>query len=174
MKENRFVLKRLIDVVAFLGKQECAFRAHGESDDSRNKGMYRELLELLANYDPVIANHLKTATIFKGTSPVIQNDLIYAIANQITDKIWTEISDATFVALSLDETTDITNKSQLATIIRFIDNEENCQERFLHFTDVNKDRTSEGLMKLVIKIIDDLNYSKKIVAQPLFIVRVTD
>lgn len=106
VKENRNVVKRLIDVVAFLGKQECAFRAHDESGDSRNKGMYRELLELLSNYDPVIANHLKNATIFKGIT-VIQNDLIDAIASQITEKIRTEISDATFVAFSLDETTDI-------------------------------------------------------------------
>lgn len=53
--------------------------------------MYRKLLELLANYDPVIASHIKTATLFNGTSPLIQNDLIDAIANEITDKIRSEI-----------------------------------------------------------------------------------
>ena len=90
---------------------------------------------------------MKSATILKETSLLIQNDLIDAIANEIADKIKSEISDATYVALSLDETTDVTNKSQLATIVRFVDNEGNCQERFLNFTDVSRDRTAQALMK---------------------------
>ena len=61
--------------------------------------------------------------------------------------------DATFVVLSLDETTDITNKSQLATNVRFIYNEGSCEEQFLNFTDISNTRTAEGLMKHVIKTV---------------------
>ena len=73
VKENRNVLKRLINVVVFLWKQECAFRVYDESVEYRNKGMYRELLELLTKYDPIPDNHLKISKIYKGTSPAIQN-----------------------------------------------------------------------------------------------------
>lgn len=165
VKENRIILRRLIDAVIFLGKQECPFRGHNESSYSTNKGMYIELLEFLSTYEQTIANHLKTATIFRGTSPVIQNDLIDAVGSVITDKIKSEISNATFVAILLDETTDITNKSQLSTVLRFVDNEGNCQERFLHFTDVSLDRTAQGLFQHVTKVVDDLECSKKLIAQ---------
>ena len=124
------ILRRLIDVVTFLGKQKYTFRGHEESEDFANKEMYIELLEILATCDPTIAHHFKTAMVFRGTSPVIQNDLIDAVAGVITDKIKSEISDATFVAILLNETTDVTNKSQLSTVMRFVDNEGNCQENF--------------------------------------------
>ena len=45
VKKNRDILKRLIDTVIFLGKQELAFRGHDESKESNNKGNYIELLE---------------------------------------------------------------------------------------------------------------------------------
>ena len=41
VRQNREILKRLINVVTFLGKQELAFRGHDESKDSEN---YLELL----------------------------------------------------------------------------------------------------------------------------------
>jgi hypothetical protein len=87
LKENRVILRRPIDAVTFLGKQECPFRVHNESSDSTNKGMYIELLEFLSTYDQTMAKHLKIATSFRGTSPVIQNDLIDAVGSVITDKI---------------------------------------------------------------------------------------
>ena len=49
--------------------------------------MYIELLEFLATYDSTSANHLKTAAVFKRTSPIIQNDLIDALAGIVIDKI---------------------------------------------------------------------------------------
>ena len=56
-----------------------------------------------------------------------------AIANQITEKKESKISDATFVALSLDETTHVTNKSQLTTIIRFVFNKGTCSRMIFEF-----------------------------------------
>ena len=40
---NRDTLKRLIDVVCFLGEQELAFRGYGESEESDNLGNYVEV-----------------------------------------------------------------------------------------------------------------------------------
>ena len=76
VRQNREILKRLINVVTFLGKQELAFRGHDESKDSGNKGNYLELLEFLAEYDSPLRSHLDSATVFIGTSNKIQNDLI--------------------------------------------------------------------------------------------------
>lgn len=45
---NRDILKRLIDCIIFIAKQEIGFRGHDESKTSTNQGNYRELLKLLA------------------------------------------------------------------------------------------------------------------------------
>lgn len=72
VRQNREILKRLINVVTFLGKQELAFRGHDESKDSENKGNYLELVDFLAEYDSLLRCHLDSATVFIGTSSKIQ------------------------------------------------------------------------------------------------------
>ena len=62
IEANRKILKRVIDTVIFLGKQELAFRGRRESlanDPSVNIGNFLETLKYLANYDDVIATHLE-------------------------------------------------------------------------------------------------------------------
>jgi hypothetical protein len=62
------MLRRLINVTRFLAKQELAFRGHDESSTLLNKGNYIELIHFLAGCNEKLANHLSTATTFKGTS----------------------------------------------------------------------------------------------------------
>ena len=62
---------------------------------------------------------------------------------------------------SFDETTDLANKIQLATIILFVNSEGNYKERYLSFTDVSNDKIVERLLKHVIKTIGESNCSKK-------------
>ncbi|KAJ4440526.1 hypothetical protein ANN_08667 [Periplaneta americana] len=130
-KRNREVLKRLIDAVCYLAKQELPFRGHDESLTSVNKGNYIELLHLRSEYDPLLATHLKDSTIFRGTSSTIQNDLIANITLLVVKKIKEEIAQTNFVVIMLDETSDIINKSQLTTVLRYIDENSEIQERFL-------------------------------------------
>lgn len=163
--ENRCILKRLIDTVIFLGKQECPFRGHDETTSSSNRGMYVESLNYLSIYDSKLQEHLKHSTVFRGTSPLIQNDLIDAVASVVTEKIKEEIVSASFVAILLDETSDITNKSQLSTVFRYVDRAGHCQERFLFFTDVSADRTAKGLFEHVEKVLGDFKCGEKLIAQ---------
>lgn len=54
-------MKRLIDKVIFLGKQELTFRGHQQwlaNDPSLNTGKFLVALKYLANYDDVIGNLL--------------------------------------------------------------------------------------------------------------------
>ena len=57
---------------------------------------------------------------FSGVSNRIQNDLIEAIGDVIRNDIQTEINAAPFVALEVDETTDVTNKAQISVILRYV------------------------------------------------------
>ncbi len=94
VKKNREILKRLMDCVMFLGKQELSFRGHNESPQSLNRGNYVELLSFLAEHDADLHYHLSTNRVFTFTSGKIQNDLIYAIAEVMGEEIKMEIKRA--------------------------------------------------------------------------------
>ncbi|XP_063913276.1 uncharacterized protein LOC135129937 [Zophobas morio] len=150
VRKNREILKRLIDVVCFLGEHELAFRDHIESESSSNKGNYVDLLNLLAKYDEPLKFHLDNSKVFKGTSNLIQNDLIASRGEVALKRIKTEIKDASFVAIMVDETTDIANETK---------------ERFLGFVNISLERTASSLYNLVQKTIEELECGSKLIAQ---------
>jgi len=51
-------------------------RGHDEKDTSLNSGIYRGLISFSAELDNALKVHLEKATIFKGTSKTIQNELL--------------------------------------------------------------------------------------------------
>ena len=83
----------------YLSKQELSFRGHDESSVSLNKGKnYRELLELIAKFDPQFERRLhgrledshrgaEGGGTFTGVSSDIQNDVIESIDLVIQDEI---------------------------------------------------------------------------------------
>jgi hypothetical protein len=50
--------------------------------NSLNKGNYVELVESYC--EVLLAQHLESATVFKGTSKAIKNDIIHSIAMQFS------------------------------------------------------------------------------------------
>lgn len=164
VKKNRDVLKRLIDAVCFLAKQELPLRGHDESHDSLNKGNYLKLLEALRTYDPLLDSHLKTATVFRGTSPAIQNDIIQALSDVILDYIKNEVRAATFASIMLDESSDVHCRSQLSTVLRYV-KDGVPYERFVGFVDVSSDRTSDGLFTHVTAVVEEYHIGERLVGQ---------
>jgi hypothetical protein len=164
VKKNRDILKRLIDAVCFLGKQELPFRGHDECNDSFNRGNYLEFLDALQQYDPLLEHHLQSSTVFRGTSPAVQNDLIQAISEVLIDEIKKEVHVSNFAAILLDESCDITCKSQLSTVLRYV-LDGVVYERFVGLTDVSQDRTSEGLFKHVVSTVQEYKLKDKLVGQ---------
>ena len=65
----------------------------------------------------------------KYTSPNIQNDLIAILTLLVLKSITALLQESPFLAVMIDETTDITNQEQVAIVIRRIDaNFEVCEE----------------------------------------------
>ena len=122
VKQNREILKRLTAVTCFLGKQELPFRGHNERNDSNNRGNYVEILNLLAEFDEKLNQHFKSAVVFKGLSPSIQNDLIESVNNVMMAEIKSQIQSSRYVAILLDETSDVSNFSQLSVVFRYVYN----------------------------------------------------
>lgn len=164
VKNNRYVLSRLIDATCFLAKQELSFRGHDEQVTSINRGNYVELIHLLGTLDPKLSGHLSTSTVFSGLSGDIQNDLIQSISNVLLKTIKNEIEHTNFVSIIMDETTDIMSKSQLSTILRYVTNE-GVEERFLGFVDVSHDRSAKCLAEHVFRLLNEYKCIDKLVAQ---------
>ena len=116
VRENREILKDLINVNCFLAKQQLAFRSKDEISTFSNRGNYVELLHTLAAKDERLARHLETSTVFSGFSNIIQNDLIEAMGDVIRYDI-KGISAAPFTAAEVGESTDVTNKAQISVIM---------------------------------------------------------
>lgn len=163
--QNKEILKRLIRITCFLGMQELAFRGHLENENSDNRGNYIEMAYCLADFDEKLQNHFKNASVFKGTSAVIQNDIIQSVSAVILNKIKEELTESMFVAILLDETSDISCLSQLSIVVRYVNKEGEICERFLKFHDVSKDRSAQAICDLAVNHLHELGCLKKLVAQ---------
>ena len=106
-------MKRQIDSVLYLAKQELLLRGLEESESSLNRGNHEDLLNLPRKYHPLLDKHLESSALFKGTSPHVQNDIAKALSSVIINYVKKEISYSPFATIILDETSDITTKSQI-------------------------------------------------------------
>ncbi|XP_040189964.1 zinc finger MYM-type protein 1-like [Rana temporaria] len=131
--KNRHILSRIIDCVKFCGAFELALRGHDESERSENPGIFRGLVDFVASLDGVLQEHLENATVFKGTSKTVQNELLDCMLSVVREHIIQEARSSDFISIQADETTDIATQCQLVIVLRYIDANNNVQERFLEF-----------------------------------------
>lgn len=145
--ENRARIRPIIETIIFLGRQNIAFRGH--RDDGKvsfdefpinndksviNEGNFKQLLKYrVASGDHVLKNHLETSTA-RATyiSGFTQNEIINCCSKVILDKICSEAKEAKQFSVIFDETTDISDISQLSLIIRYIFKNQ-VNEKFLGF-----------------------------------------
>ena len=101
--KNRHILSKLIDCVKFCGAFELAMRGHDERDESTNAGIFRGLVNLMASIDTVLEEHLKNATVFKGTSKTVQNKLLDCMLAVLREHILGEVKITDYLAIQADE-----------------------------------------------------------------------
>lgn len=86
--KNRQIMHRLIDITLCLGIGGRSFRGKNEKESSYNKGLFKDIVTLLAKYDPLLKSHLelgsKNATC---CSNIIQNDLITSISQVLKNQL---------------------------------------------------------------------------------------
>lgn len=118
----------------------------------------------MSEYDSDLRTHLATSTVFSGTSSKIQNDLISTIANVISDSMKEEVRKVTFVAVMLDETTDISNVAQMSYVLRYV-TEDGVKERFSKYEDVTEDKRAEAIATRLLEFLRVCGCVDKVVAQ---------
>lgn len=114
-----------MDVVILLAKGGRPFRGHDESQESAEKGLFLEIVNLLKKYDPVLQSHLDSGP--KNalyTSNRAQNGLIESLHAEMMRSI-TQCLEGKTVSLICDETSDCGHHEQLSVVIRYFSDENN-------------------------------------------------
>jgi hypothetical protein len=104
-------------------------RGHDNSSDSANPGVFQGLLEFSGKLDKNLKTHFETATMFKGNSKTIQNELLDCILEVCRAEIAAEIMCEKFLAVMSDDTTDVSEKTEEVVVFRY-ENEGTLHERF--------------------------------------------
>jgi hypothetical protein len=91
--------------------------------------------------------HLEKATVFKGTSKTIQNELLKYMLNICQQEISVEIKKVDYLAITADETTDVSAIFQMVIVYRYIVNDK-VVERFRGFLKP-KEHNSEVLAECI-------------------------
>lgn len=120
VRHNRYVLNILINCIRFCGSFELALRGHEETELSSNPGVFRGLINFSSELDAALKSHMERATVFKGTSKTIQNELLQVMLEVCQEEIAKQIKEAEFLAIIADETSDISNIFQMAIVYRYV------------------------------------------------------
>lgn len=133
VNQNRYILNKIVNCIKFCGAFELALRGHDEKPDSLNPGVFRGLIDFSSELDDVLKTHLEKATVFKGTSKTIQNDILDCILTVCQNQIKNEINEAEFISIIADEATDVSVSFQMSIVFRYVLIDGSPVERFWSF-----------------------------------------
>jgi hypothetical protein len=132
-KEEYFIrLSTSINAIRYLLHQGLAFRGHNESEDYANRGNFLELVKLLAEQNEKIKRVVlrNAPENHQMVSPEIQKDIANYFAEIIVNSIIEEIGGDVFCLL-VDESADVSDKEQMAVVLRYVNNRGELKERLI-------------------------------------------
>ncbi|KAK7939652.1 hypothetical protein WMY93_002978 [Mugilogobius chulae] len=165
VKNNRDVLQRIINIVTALTGQEQILLEQCEENSEANHGSYVELVNLVKGYDVTLATHLETSGVFSDISSQMHNDLVEAVSTVMMDELQSEINNATFITIMLDENTDLSNRptAQLSVVLRFVGKDRTVSERFVGFVNNVEEGTAASLCEQFFAFVNKFHFGAKLI-----------
>ncbi|GCB63401.1 hypothetical protein scyTo_0009660 [Scyliorhinus torazame] len=119
------VLKRVLADIKFLSERGLAFRGHEEKWDSPNNGNFMGAIELIAEFDPFLYEHLEKCKNEKVHAPYLSKpvyeELIVIMGKHVQGEIVNQINnlDTKYNSIIVDSTPDLTHVDQLVIVVRY-------------------------------------------------------
>lgn len=134
----RNVLKRVVSVVKKLASRGLAFRGDEEKFGSVKNGNFMMCLELIAEYDSFLADHIaRFGNPGKGStsylSPPTYEELMLLMGKSVSEKIGNEVISSKYFSVIVDSTPDLSHNDQLSVVVRYVTDCGLSVERFLCF-----------------------------------------
>lgn len=152
----RNVLKRLVSVIKFACERGLALHGGNETLGSPSNGNYLGMLELIAQYDNFLLQHIqKHANVARGhtnyLSAKICEELIEVMGKRVLNEITSRIKESRYYSVSLDSTPDESHVDQLTLVFRYMEKTKPV-ERFVKFMPNQGHKAQDmfdGLMKFL-------------------------
>ena len=141
---NRKILLTILENIKFLVRQGLPLRGDGVEDNSN----FMQVLQLRAIDNPHIHEWLKRKNDIY-TAKDIQNEMVKLMAHACLRQISSDLQHAEYYTMMADETTDASNKVQLVTVFRCIDDDLSVHEEFVGLYQL--DRTDAKTIVTVLK-----------------------
>ncbi|XP_058181387.1 uncharacterized protein LOC131299833 [Rhododendron vialii] len=137
-RDYRTCLYAPVVVARFLLRRGQAFRGHDESEDLSDRENFLELLQFLADHNEDIKKVVleNTPKNHKLTHHDIQKDVVNMAACETSNAIIKEMGEA-FFSILVDESRDISNKEQMALVLRYVNMKGIVIERFIAIVHVS-------------------------------------
>ena len=132
------MLKRLISVITFSCERGSALRGENEILGSAANGNYLGMLELLAQYDDFLKQHIQKHANLGSShtnylSSTICEELVQLMGKRALDEIVSRIKRSSYYSVTLDSTPDEGHVDQLTLAFRFM-KKTTPVERFVAFS----------------------------------------
>lgn len=168
VEENRLVLSKLIDCIKFCGRFDLPVRSLNKpkhSKDLSHSGVLQGLLELISGSDPNVKAHLENTSKFNWNSKSILNEILDCILCITRHQIREEINESFFLSILVSGTSQISQNTQAALIVRYVKNHE-IVERFWCFLDPHA-QDPASIAECILKELEQMlpNCPEKLIAQ---------
>jgi len=157
------VLTRVCSVVKSLASHGLSFRGDVEKfgSSTSNTGNFIMMMELLAEYDPLLSEHIsKYGNPGKGNTSYLSfstyEQFIKIMSEKVINTIVDEIKTSKYFSISIDSTPDISHTDQLSFVIRYVLSNGEPIERFIGFLE-NVGHKSENLAESVLSVLKKYN-----------------
>lgn len=181
--KKRDIVKRVVDIVTFIGRQGLAFRGRDEGisdikDHTTNHGNFLEAAKLLAEYDPILKDHIEESmeiarrrrtagpgkkqgrgSLVTFMSKSFINKVICAVGESIQEIALSSVKEAGIFSVEIDSTQDISSVDQLAIVVRYVSSN-GPKETLLTLT-VSHDGTGLGLYNKLKEVLEKLGLDIK-------------